>query len=83
MAKIKPYQVAVPEAALTKLKHKLQAVDFPEELEDAGWTYGTPLQVLQSQLQPRMMNSNHYQRKYIKELTSYWLNTYDWGAAEA
>jgi hypothetical protein len=46
MAKIKPYQIAVPEAALTKLKQKLREVDFPEELEDAGWTYGTPLQAL-------------------------------------
>ena len=43
MGKIEPYQIAVPEAALTKLKQKLRDVDFPEELDEVGWTYGTPL----------------------------------------
>lgn len=43
MAQVKPYTIAVDEQRLVKLKQKLQAVDFPEELEDAEWAYGSPL----------------------------------------
>lgn len=43
MSQIAPYKIEVPEERLVKLKQKLQLVDFPEELEDAQWTYGAPL----------------------------------------
>ncbi|KAF8846591.1 alpha/beta-hydrolase [Acephala macrosclerotiorum] len=43
MSQITPYRIEVPEERLVKLKQKLQLVDFPEELEDAEWTYGSPL----------------------------------------
>jgi len=42
MAQITPYKISVPEERLEKLKQKLQLVDFPGELDDAGWTYGAP-----------------------------------------
>jgi hypothetical protein len=46
MANTKPYKIEVPEQMLQRLKQKLALTDFPEEIEDAGWAYGTPLLVL-------------------------------------
>ncbi|KAH6985467.1 Alpha/Beta hydrolase protein [Ilyonectria destructans] len=64
MANIKPFKIAIPDAALAKLKQKLELTRFPEgEIEEAGWEYGVPL-------------------KDIKDLTKYWIDKYDWRAAE-
>jgi hypothetical protein len=38
-----PFTIAVPDADLALLKDKLALVRFPDELEGAGWDYGTPL----------------------------------------
>jgi hypothetical protein len=47
MADIKPYTINVPEEKLQRLKQKLALTDLLSyEIEDAGWTYGTPLFVL-------------------------------------
>ncbi len=43
MASIKPYTIAVPDTKLQRLAQKLDATDFPDELERAGWDYGAPL----------------------------------------
>lgn len=43
MAEIKPFKIAIPDAKLDRLKQKLALTDFPDELEEAGWDYGTPL----------------------------------------
>ena len=43
MAEVKSYKINVPEEQLQKLKQKLEAADFPEELDDAEWSYGSPL----------------------------------------
>ncbi len=43
MAAIKPFKLAVSDEKLTKLKWKLEAAEFPDEIEDSEWTYGTSL----------------------------------------
>ncbi|KAA1474380.1 alpha/beta-hydrolase [Dentipellis sp. KUC8613] len=38
-----PFKIAIPDGALTLLHEKLAVTRFPNELEDAGWEYGAPL----------------------------------------
>ncbi|EPQ54694.1 alpha/beta-hydrolase [Gloeophyllum trabeum ATCC 11539] len=38
-----PFKIAVPDEELDLLRRKLDLVRFPDELEDAGWDYGAPL----------------------------------------
>ncbi|KAG5220290.1 alpha/beta-hydrolase [Salix suchowensis] len=38
-----PFKIAVSDDALKQLKAKLDLATFPDELEDVGWDYGTPL----------------------------------------
>lgn len=38
-----PFQISVPDSKIASLKAKLEQVTFPDELEDAGWDYGSPL----------------------------------------
>lgn len=33
----------MPRDKIERLKHKLDLTGFPDELEGAGWDYGTPL----------------------------------------
>ncbi|KAK4695315.1 hypothetical protein P7C71_g2420, partial [Lecanoromycetidae sp. Uapishka_2] len=40
---VEPYQVHVPEDALARLRQRLALVEYPNELEDAGWDLGSPL----------------------------------------
>jgi hypothetical protein len=37
------FKIAVPDEKLALLRAKLDLTTFPDELEDAGWTYGAPL----------------------------------------
>lgn len=43
MAPIQEYKIAVPDSQLELLRKKLELTTFPDELEDAGWSYGAPL----------------------------------------
>jgi hypothetical protein len=43
MAVIQPYKIAVPQDKLDILKKKLDLVTFPDELDDAEWSRGSPL----------------------------------------
>lgn len=45
MSSIEPYTISVPDAKIESLKQKLQAAEFPDELElgDAPWDLGAPL----------------------------------------
>ncbi|KAF7314052.1 EHN domain-containing protein [Mycena chlorophos] len=38
-----PFKISVSNDAVARLKAKLDLVDFPDELDDAGWAYGAPL----------------------------------------
>ena len=39
----RPFKISIPDAALDLLHKKLELVRFPDELEGAGWDYGSPL----------------------------------------
>lgn len=43
----KPYQISVPDSALSDLQKRLSLIRFPDELEDANWDYGVPLRDVQ------------------------------------
>ena len=44
MADIKPFTISIPDSELDDLKTRLSLARFPhDELEDAGWDYGSPL----------------------------------------
>ncbi|RZK23058.1 MAG: epoxide hydrolase [Hymenobacter sp.] len=58
------FKIDIPQPVLDDLQLRLKNTRWPDEIEDAGWDYGTS-------------------RKFLKELTTYWQNTYDWRAQEA
>ena len=39
-----PFKLHVPNAEIDTLRKKLELTRFPDELEDAGWDYGAPLE---------------------------------------
>lgn len=43
MADIKPFTISIPEKSLDDLKLRLSLARFPDELDDAEWEYGAPL----------------------------------------
>ena len=43
MAAIEPYTISIAQTSLDRLQEKLSLASFPDELDDAGWDYGTPL----------------------------------------
>ena len=61
---IRPYRIDVPQDDLDDLRERLSRTRWPDEIEDAGWDYGTNL-------------------GYLKELTDYWRDGFDWRQQEA
>jgi hypothetical protein len=45
---IAPFPIAVAEADLDDLRHRLDSARFPAELPDSGWDYGTEQAFLRS-----------------------------------
>ncbi|MBY0401231.1 epoxide hydrolase 1 [Myxococcota bacterium] len=45
---IEPFQIAVPDAILEDLHRRLDATLWPDTLPDAGWDYGTDIDVLRA-----------------------------------
>lgn len=43
MSTEKSFKITVPDEKLANLRAKLELATFPDELDDAGWAYGTPL----------------------------------------
>ena len=43
---IKPFTISVPDNVLDDLRERLMRTRFPDQLEGAGWTYGTELSYL-------------------------------------
>jgi len=41
-----PFKIAVPDAVITDLKERLAKTRYPDQLENAGWKYGTELNYL-------------------------------------
>jgi pimeloyl-ACP methyl ester carboxylesterase len=46
MAKINPFRINIPQADLDDLRDRLARTRWPDELPDAGWTYGVPVSYL-------------------------------------
>ena len=44
MADIKPYRIAIPDTELSDLRDRLSKSRFPDELEEAAWDLGVPLE---------------------------------------
>lgn len=40
---MQPYEIFVPDSKLATFAQKLSTTSFPDELDEAGWTYGAPL----------------------------------------
>lgn len=40
---VKPFTISVPDSQLQKLREKLTLATFPDELDEAGWDMGAPL----------------------------------------
>jgi pimeloyl-ACP methyl ester carboxylesterase len=47
-AEIRPFRCHVPDEVITDLRERLQRTRFPDQLESAGWDYGTELSYVQS-----------------------------------
>ncbi len=47
-ASIRPFEIAVPQSVLDDLKERLARTRWPDQIEDAGWDYGTDLGYLQA-----------------------------------
>ncbi len=43
---VEPFRIAVPDAVLADLRERLARTRFPDEIAEAGWTYGTNLAYL-------------------------------------
>jgi len=43
---VEPFRIAVPDTVLADLRERLARTRFPDEIVDAGWTYGTNLAYL-------------------------------------
>lgn len=43
MASRKPFTINVPQEKIDRLKQKLALAEFPDELEQSGWSLGSPL----------------------------------------
>lgn len=63
-AEMRPFRIDVPQADLDDLRERLGHTRWTDEVEDAGWDYGTNL-------------------GYLRELTDYWRDGFDWRAQEA
>ncbi|TDW22037.1 epoxide hydrolase family protein [Kribbella kalugense] len=50
MNEIKPYRIDVPQAELDDLRERLERVRWADEVEGAGWDYGSPVDELKSQV---------------------------------
>ena len=44
--KVLPFRIEVPDAVLEDLRERLARTRFPDQLDGAGWSYGTELSYL-------------------------------------
>lgn len=63
MSSAKPFRFEVAPAAIADLHARIDRTRWPEELNDAQWSYGVRLD-------------------YLRELTRYWREKFDWAAAQ-
>jgi hypothetical protein len=59
---IRPFHIDVPQADLDELKERLSRTRWTEEVEEAGWDYGTSLAVCFSQtLRVKINTRKHHE----------------------
>lgn len=46
MSQVKEYKIDVPQAKIDRLMRRLDDTEYPESIEDGGWTYGAPVSVV-------------------------------------
>lgn len=51
MSQITPYRIDVPQADLDDLEYRLDRVRWAQEVDDAGWDYGSPVDELRRQVE--------------------------------
>lgn len=61
-----PFQISVPDSALSDLHARLALTRFPDELDDAGWDYGAPLQDIKHLVE--RWKDGYEWRKYEREM---------------
>ena len=61
---VKEYKIDVPQEKLDRLKRKLDDYVWPEELDNAGWDYGSPKYIIGDKEQKRRAHINDYQGRY-------------------
>ena len=67
-----PFKIAIPDDRLALLQKKLELTIFPDELEDAGRDYGSPLADVQ-----------RLAARWLSGLASNGRNGFDWRTQEA
>ena len=77
--RVEPFTIAIPEAALSDLRDRLARTRWPDEVEGAGWDYGTSLPYLRElvehwrerfdwRAQERRLNALHHFRAEVDGL---------------
>ncbi|WP_427893053.1 epoxide hydrolase family protein [Kribbella sp. GL6] len=69
MSEIEPYRIAVPQAALDDLQYRLEHVRWSDEIDGAGWDYGSPVAELKEQVE-------YWRTRYDWRATETRLNAY-------
>jgi len=66
---IKPFKIAIPQATLDDLRERLSRTRWPDEVEGAGWDYGTNLEYMKDL-------ADHWQHEYDWRKHEAELNTF-------
>ncbi len=69
MAKINPFRIDIPPADLDDLRDRLARTRWPDELPDAGWTYGVPVSYLKELAE--YWRTSYDWRKYEAKLNAF------------
>jgi epoxide hydrolase len=51
MSEVTPYRIDVPQAVLDDLRYRLERARWAQEVDGAGWDYGSPVDELKSQVE--------------------------------
>ena len=68
-AEIRPFRIDIPQADLDDLRERLARTRWPDELDEAGWDYGIPLDVVREL-------ADYWRAGYDWRAHERWLNSY-------
>src|ERR1700742_5091852 len=69
-AEIRPFRIDIPQADLDDLRERLARTRWPDELDEAGWDYGIPLDVVREL-------ADYWRAGYDWRAHERWLNTFE------